>query len=64
MISEESERRLFARARTLTETAMTRVERHREDIAERERERAAAQPHAPKAELELSAVESAPRPAG
>jgi hypothetical protein len=53
MISEESERRLFARARELTEAAMQRVERHRLDIAERDRERAAAgREPAPKSEAE------------
>ena len=64
MMSEESERRLFARARALTEAAMRRVERHRQDIVEREAERAGAQPHALQHESERSAGESVRRPAG
>jgi hypothetical protein len=59
MMSDESERRLFARTRELTEAAMKRVERHRQDIAERDRERAMpAQQPVTRHEPERPAVDS------
>lgn len=62
MITEESERRLFARARELTEAAMNRIERHRQDMLERDRERGAhTELSIAKPDPERSATDSARR---